>query len=42
MPVGAMCEQMTAYELMVEWPAFFRARRLLREDLENSAPGGDQ
>jgi hypothetical protein len=27
MPVGEMCERMSAHELGVVWPAFFAARR---------------
>lgn len=26
MPVGEMCKRMSAHELAVEWPAFFKAR----------------
>lgn len=26
MPVGEMCERMSAHELCVEWPAYFVAR----------------
>lgn len=31
MPVGVMCEQMSAHELTTQWPAFFRARRKWQE-----------
>ena len=27
MPVGEMCERMSAHELCVEWPAFFAWRQ---------------
>lgn len=26
MPVGEMCQRMSAHELTVEWPAYFKAR----------------
>jgi hypothetical protein len=31
LPVGEMCERMTARELTVEWPAFFRYRQRVAE-----------
>ena len=31
MPVGEMCERMSAHELCVQWPAFFAARRREQE-----------
>ncbi len=36
MGVGAMCSQMSAHELIVEWPAFhaYRARKAERERME--------
>jgi hypothetical protein len=34
MPVGEMCERMSAHELTVAWPAFFRIRALEHEAAE--------
>lgn len=34
MPVGEMTERMSAHELSVTWPAFFRARRREQERVE--------
>lgn len=32
MPVGEMCQRMSAHELTVLWPAFFATRRRLEEE----------
>jgi hypothetical protein len=34
MPVGEMCQRMSAHELTVLWPAFFSSRERLRKHLE--------
>ena len=37
MPVGELGQRMSARELCVEWPAFFRARTRIREQEEEKA-----
>lgn len=31
MPVGEMCDRMSAHELTVLWPAYFHRRRIIQE-----------
>ena len=40
MPVGEMTERMSAHELSVTWPAFFRARRREQERVERDQDDG--
>jgi hypothetical protein len=37
MPVGELCDRMSAHELGVEWPAFFRYRQREQERQEEKA-----
>lgn len=30
----------SAHEIQVQWPAFYRARNRLAEDIKNASPGG--
>lgn len=39
MPVGEMCERMSAHELTVVWPAYFEWEAEERERMENKQRG---
>src|ERR1700756_2928307 len=39
MPVGEMCRRMSAHELAVEWPAFFRMRAREEADRRDAEEG---
>lgn len=42
MPVGEMCERMSAHELCVLWPAYFRARKRIADREEEQAKQGSR